>query len=88
MNYQMRIPNSCAYDTPEYQAMIDGFATATTESSRQALLNDFNDILDREPWVAPIATASGIWAGHQRLQNLDWAVSGYVPSMEKFWLDN
>ncbi len=88
MNYQMRIPNSCAYDTPEYQAMIDGFATATTESSRPALLNDFNDILDREPWVAPIATASGIWAGHQRLQNLDWAVSGYVPSMEKFWLDN
>ena len=88
MNYQMRIPNSCAYETPEYQAMIDGFATANTEASRQTLLDEFNDILDREPWVAPIATASGIWTAHKRLQNLDWAVSGFTPSMEKFWLDS
>ena len=86
MNYQMRIPNSCAYASPEYQAMIDGWATADSDAERQSLLDTFNDILDREPWVAPIATASGIWAAHNRLQNLDWAVSGYNPSMEKFWL--
>ena len=87
MNYQMRLPNSCAYETPEYQAMIDGWATANTGQRRQELLDTFNDILDREPWVAPIATASGVWAGHRRLQNLDWAISGFTPSMEKFWLD-
>ena len=86
MNYQMRLPNSCAYDSPEYQAMIDGWATADSDAERQALLDTFNEILDREPWVAPIATASGIWVANNRLQNLDWAVSGYTPSMEKFWL--
>ncbi len=56
MNFQMRIPNSCAYETPEYQAMIDGWPTADSEAKRQALLDEFNRILDQEPWVAPICT--------------------------------
>ena len=68
MNYQMRIPNSCAYDSPEYQAMIDGWPTADSEDKRQALLDEFNRILDEEPWVAPICTTVSIWASQSSVK--------------------
>ncbi len=58
----MRLPNSCAYDSPEYQAVIDGWPTADSEAKRQALLDEFNRILDQEPWIAPICTTVTIWA--------------------------
>ncbi len=68
MNFQMRIPNSCAYDSPEYQAMIDGWPTADSEAKRQALLDEFNRILDQEPWVAPICTTVTTWAYQQNVK--------------------
>ena len=68
MNYQMRIPNSCAYESPEYQAMIDGWPTADSEDKRQALLDEFNRILDEEPWVAPICTTVSIWASQSNVK--------------------
>ena len=70
MNFQMRIPNSCAYDTPEYQAMIDGWATADSPAKRQALIDEFNRILDEEPWIAPICTFSDVWAAHSSVKGV------------------
>ena len=32
MNFQMRIPNSCAYEPDYYQALIDSFGTAETDA--------------------------------------------------------
>ena len=76
MNFQMRLPNSCAYDTPEYQAMIDGWATADSPAKRQALFDEFNRILDREPWVAPICTYSEIWAAHSSVKGVSQTLVG------------
>ena len=76
MNFQMRIPNSCAYDTPHYQAMIDGWATADSPAKRQALIDEFNRILDEEPWVAPICTYSEAWAAHSSVKGLSQDLTG------------
>ena len=73
MNFQMRVPNSCAYDSPEYQAMINGWPTADSEAKRQALLDEFNRILDEEPWIAPICTTVTTWA--------------YQENVKGFWQD-
>ena len=76
MNYQMRIPNSCAYESPEYQAMIDGWPTADSEAKRQALLDEFNRILDEEPWVAPICTTVSVWASRANVKGFWQDVTG------------
>ena len=76
MNYQMRIPNSCAYESAEYQAMIDGWPTADSEAKRQALLDEFNRILDEEPWVAPICTTVSLWASQANVQGFWQDVTG------------
>ena len=87
MNFQMRIPNSCAYETPEYQAMIDGWPTADTEAKRQVLLDDFNEILDREPWVAPISTTVQIWAMQNNIKNLWYDHTG-IPRLHHLYMDS
>ena len=76
MNYQMRIPNSCAYESPEYQAMIDGWPSADSEAKRQALLDEFNRILAEEPWVAPICTTVSLWASQANVQGFWQDVTG------------
>ena len=62
MNFQMRIPNSCAYGPDYYQALIDSFGTADSDARRNELLEEFNTLLDNEPWIALIVTRSDIWA--------------------------
>ncbi len=86
MNYQMRIPNSCAYETPHYQAMIDGWATADTDQKRQALIDDFNQILDEEPWVAPICTTVQIWAHTNKVKNLYYDVMS-IPRLHHIYME-
>ncbi len=87
MNYQMRIPNSCAYDSPEYQAMIDGWPTADSEDKRQALLDEFNRILDEEPWVAPICTTVSIWASQSNVKGFWQDVVGR-PRLQDVYFDD
>ena len=87
MNYQMRIPNSCAYDSPEYQAMIDGWPTADSEDKRQALLDEFNRILDEEPWVAPICTTVSIWASQSNVKGFWQDVVGR-PRLRDVYFDD
>ena len=86
MNFQMRIPNSCAYETPHYQAMIDGWPTADSEAKRQQLLDDFNKILDEEPWVSPISTTVQIWAMQSNVKNLWYDITG-IPRMHHVYFD-
>ena len=86
MNFQMRIPNSCAYETPHYQAMIDGWPTANSEAKRRQLLDDFNKILDEEPWVSPISTTVQIWAMQSKVKNLWYDITG-IPRLHHVYLD-
>ena len=87
MNFQMRIPNSCAYESPEYQAMIDGWPTADSAAKRQALLNEFNRILDQEPWIAPICTTVSIWASQASVKGFWQDVTGR-PKMHDVYLED
>lgn len=87
MNYQMRIPNSCAYDSPEYQAMIDGWPTADSEAKRQALLDEFNRILDQEPWIAPICTTATLWASRSNVKGFWDDVTGRARLMDVYFDD-
>lgn len=82
MNFQMRIPNSCAYGPDYYQEMIDSFGTADTDARRSELLEDFNKLLDDEPWVAPIVTRSDIWAWSSKFTGVEFDVLS-IPSMQR-----
>ncbi|MDA0352330.1 MAG: ABC transporter substrate-binding protein, partial [Chloroflexi bacterium] len=74
MNYQMRIPNSCAYDTPEYREIIDAYGAQPSAEERAALHGRLNELYDREPWVAPIVSRGYVWAWSKKLQNLKWDI--------------
>ena len=87
MNFQMRVPNSCAYDSPEYQAMINGWPTADSEAKRQALLDEFNRILDEEPWIAPICTTVTTWAYQEHVKGFWQDVLGR-PRFQDVYFDN
>jgi len=86
MNFQMRIPNSCGYDTPEYQEIIDGFGAMPTAAERTALHKRLNELYDREPWVAPIVSRGYVWAWQKKLKGLDWDILS-IPFHTKTWLD-
>ena len=86
MNFQMRVPNSCAYDSPEYQAMINGWPTADSEAKRQALLDEFNRILDEDPWIAPICTTVTTWAFQEHVKGFWQDVLGR-PRFQDVYLD-
>ena len=82
MNFQMRIPNSCAYGPDYYQTLIDNFGTADTDARRGELLEEFNTILDNEPWIAPIVTRSDIWAWSSKFSGVEFDVLS-IPSMQR-----
>ena len=82
MNFQMRIPNSCAYGPDYYQALIDSFGTADSDARRLELLEEFNTLLDDEPWIAPIVTRSDIWAWSSKFTGIEFDVLS-VPSMQQ-----
>ena len=86
MNFQMRIPNSCAYGPDYYQELIDNFGTADTDARRNALLEEFNTLLDNEPWIAPIVTRSDVWAWASKVNGVEFDVLS-IPSMQKVWMD-
>ena len=82
MNFQMRIPNSCAYGPDYYQALIDSFGTADSDARRNELLEEFNTLLDNEPWIAPIVTRSDIWAWSSKFSGIEFDVLS-IPSMQQ-----
>ncbi len=82
MNFQMRIPNSCAYGPDYYQALIDSFGTAESDARRNELLEEFNTLLDNEPWIAPIVTRSDIWAWSSKFTGIEFDVLS-IPSMQR-----
>ena len=82
MNFQMRIPNSCAYGPDYYQALIDSFGTADSDARRNELLEEFNTLLDNEPWIAPIVTRSDIWAWSSKFTGIEFDVLS-IPSMQR-----
>ena len=82
MNFQMRIPNSCAYGPDYYQALIDSFGTADSDTRRNELLEEFNTLLDDEPWIAPIVTRSDIWAWSSKFSGIEFDVLS-IPSMQR-----
>ena len=86
MNFQMRIPNSCAYDTPEYREIIDAYGASPTAEERQALHGRLNELYDREPWVAPIVSRGYVWAWTKKLQDLSWDILS-IPFHSRYWLN-
>ncbi len=82
MNFQMRIPNSCAYGPEHYAALIDAFGTADSDARRNELLEEFNTLLDNEPWIAPIVTRSDIWAWSSQFRGIEFDVLS-IPSMQR-----
>ncbi len=86
MNFQMRLPNSCAYDTPEYREIIDGFGARPTASERTDLHKQLNALYDREPWIAPIVSRGYVWAWQKKLKNLTWDTLS-IPFHSRYWLD-
>ena len=82
MNFQMRIPNSCAYEPDYYAELIDSFGTADSDARRNELLEQFNLLLDDEPWIAPIVTRSDIWAWSSKFSGIEFDVLS-IPSMQK-----
>ena len=82
MNFQMRIPNSCAYGPDYYQELIDSFGTADSDAQRNELLEEFNVLLDNEPWIAPIVTRSDIWAWSSKFTGIEFDVLS-IPSMQR-----
>ena len=85
MNFQMRIPNSCAYGPDYYQDLIDSFGTADTDARRSELLEQFNMLLDDEPWIAPIVTRSDIWAWSSKFDGIEFDVLS-IPSMQQIYM--
>jgi len=85
MNYQMRIPNSCAYDTPKYQAIIDGFAGASVEK-KAGLIQEMNALYANEPWIAPIVSRGYVWANSKKLKGLVTDILS-TPYWSELWLD-
>ncbi len=82
MNFQMRIPNSCAYAPDYYQALIESFGTADSDARRNDLLEEFNTLLDDEPWIAPIVTRSDIWAWSSKFSGIEFDVLS-IPPMQR-----
>ena len=82
MNFQMRIPNSCAYGPDYYQDLINSFGTAESDAQRNELLEEFNTLLDNEPWIAPIVTRSDIWAWSSKFTGIEFDVLS-IPSMQR-----
>jgi peptide/nickel transport system substrate-binding protein len=86
MNFQMRIPNSCGYDTPEYQELIDAFGAQPTAAERAALHTRLNTLFAEESWIAPIVSRGYVWAWQKKLQNLTRDILA-IPFHSRYWLD-
>ena len=82
----MRIPNSCAYDTPEYRELIDAFGAQPTAAERAALHTRLNTLFAEESWIAPIVSRGYVWAWQKKLQNLTWDILS-IPFHSRYWLD-
>lgn len=61
MNFQVRIPNSCNFDTPEYEKFQKDIAAAKTEDQRKALYGSFNTIWDEQMWDFLICNVKTQW---------------------------
>lgn len=87
INYQMRTPvNACAYDSEEYQAVIDAWQMAATERDRAAADERFNVLWDNEQWVTPVATANFLFAWHKRINGWSENATG-MQRWQDFWID-
>ena len=88
INYQMRTPvNACAYDSPEYQAIIEAWKNAETDADRAATNERFNTLWDNEQWVTPIATANFLFAWNKRINGFSENATGQQ-RWQDFWIDD
>ena len=88
INYQMRTPvNACAYDSPEYQAIIQAWKDAETDADRAATNERFNTLWDNEQWVTPVATANFLFAWNKRLNGFSENATGQQ-RWQDFWIDD
>ena len=78
INFQMRIPNSCAYETPEYAAVIDALGAAPSAARRAELIADLNTIYAREPWIVPLSTTSWVYAWSKNVTGWKFDVDMYM----------
>jgi ABC-type transport system substrate-binding protein len=61
MNFQVRIPNSCNFDTPDYEKFQKDIAAAATDDERKALYGTFNKIWDEQMWDYLICNMKSQW---------------------------
>jgi peptide/nickel transport system substrate-binding protein len=86
MNYQVRVPNSATFDTPEYDQFQKDIAAATTDAERKAQYQVFNKLWDQYMWVF-------LWGSPKVTDVTSKRVQGYAPdqfdggiTFEKLWL--
>ena len=72
-------------DTPEYQAIIDGFAGASVEK-KAGLIQEMNALYANEPWIAPIVSRGYVWANSKKVKGLVTDILS-TPYWSELWLD-
>jgi peptide/nickel transport system substrate-binding protein len=81
MNFQVRIPNSCNFDTPEYEKFQKDIAAAADESARKTLYASFNKLWDEQMWDFLICNVKTQWLTTSKVGGFTLSDYG-TPSME------
>jgi peptide/nickel transport system substrate-binding protein len=85
MNFQVRLPNSENFDTPEYQKFQSDIAAAKTTDERKALYQAFNKIWDDEMWVFLTVSQPDQYVANKKVKN--FSLNDFsAPSMAKVGL--
>jgi hypothetical protein len=85
MNFQVRIPNSCNFDTPEYEQFQKDIAAAASDDARKTLYGTFNKIWDEQMWDYLITNVKTQWLTSSKVTGFSLTDYG-APSIEKMGL--
>lgn len=77
MNFQVRLPNSAGFTSPDYEDLIARFAAATSQEERQGLYREFNELWDENRWVMLVVDRRVQWVTGENVANFelsDWSI--------------
>lgn len=77
MNFQVRLPNSAGFTSPEYEDLIARFASATSLEEREGLYAEFNELWDENRWVMLVVDRRVQWVAGPNVgafELSDWSI--------------
>lgn len=77
MNFQVRLPNSTGFTSPDYEALLADMAAAQTDEERKELYMRFNEIWDEQRWVMLVVDRRVQWATGKNVGSFelsDWSI--------------